>query len=72
MRKLMAMVTEDGVACDETGLCSDCDTPDNRALLQLKTWDEDPGLKWRVRTRDHAISCQICGWGNRNKALAPG
>lgn len=67
MRKLMAMETMDGVACYETGLCSMCDTPENRRSMEQRTWRGDPGVVWSS-TQNHAISCQVCGRGNRRVA----
>lgn len=63
--KMLALVTDDGTACAETGVCSDHDTPALRAKIEA---DADkasvdgaiPG-NWVDVTLNDAVYCQECG-----------
>jgi len=67
---MMCLVSGQGTACPETGLCSEHDTAANREKVEQQTkqdkavWGEDnaiPGT-WTDCTENDLVSCAVCGY----------
>jgi hypothetical protein len=65
MISLIALVNEQGTACSEACLCSDCDSPDMRIGIEKNIWtDAIPG-SWIDCTGNSELFCVHCGIGDR-------
>jgi len=64
---LVCLVTAQGTACDETCLCDQHDTPEQRASIEEQVSSEkhsDPAIpgSWTDCTGNDLCRCQVCGW----------
>jgi hypothetical protein len=66
MRKLFAIVSEQGTACSEACLCERCHAnPKHRASVEKRaaTVDDIPNpTDWHDCTRNEALQCNVCGY----------
>jgi len=66
MRKLFAIVSEQGTACHEACLCERCHAnPDHRATVEKKaahTSDIPNPADWQDATGNDALTCIACGY----------
>jgi len=65
MRKLLALVSEQGTACSETALCDSCHRahPGQRIKIQEKAARDIPDPRnWHDCTENEALTCNVCGY----------
>lgn len=69
--KMLALLSKQGTACDETGICNQCDTHDNRSSIEALVLQQNrskPGNPdnpiigtWADCSQNDAIACHVCG-----------
>ncbi len=66
MRKLLAIVSEQGTACYEACLCERCHAnPEHRAEVEAKAArvsDIPNPTDWQDATGNEALTCNVCGY----------
>ena len=66
MRRLLAIVSEQGTACHEACLCERCHAnPKHRAELEAKAGrisDVPNPANWQDATGNEALTCNVCGY----------
>jgi len=66
MRKLVAVVSEQGTACHEACLCEQCHAnAEHRAAVEQKAArvsDIPAPTAWRDATGNEALTCNVCGY----------
>ena len=65
MISLIALVNDQGTACSETCLCSECDDPDMRIGISQNIWSDVIPDSWTDCTGNSELFCVHCGIGDR-------